>query len=86
MRNVQLLPTGVHVSVAYPPDTDTPGYANENTTKACIVPDTPPVLHNRFIIHALHCREYHLSGPLLCRLHQPYFLGLRGRYPSIFLG
>ncbi|CAL5221529.1 g3737 [Coccomyxa viridis] len=32
LRN-ELLPTGVHVSVAYPPDTDTPGYANENTTK-----------------------------------------------------
>ena len=43
LSNVQLLPTGVHVSVAYPPDTDTPGYANENTTKACFVPGAPSV-------------------------------------------
>ena len=33
---MQLLPTGVHVSIAYPPDTDTPGYANENTTKVSL--------------------------------------------------
>ena len=61
MRNVQLLPTGVHVSVAYPPDTNTPGYANENTTKACIVPDTPPVLsttgssYMRYIAESITC-------------------------------
>ena len=41
---MQLLPTGVHVSVAYPPDTDTPGYANENTTKVCITPGTSTLL------------------------------------------
>ena len=33
---VQLLPTGVHVSIAYPPDTDTPGYASENTSKVSL--------------------------------------------------
>lgn len=31
--HVQLLPTGVQVRIAYPPDTDTPGYAQENVTK-----------------------------------------------------
>ena len=29
----QLLPSGVRVSIAYPPDTDTTGYANENQMK-----------------------------------------------------
>ena len=38
--DVQLLPTGVRVSIAYPPDTDTPGYANENTTKVFFLPGT----------------------------------------------
>ncbi|KAI3426470.1 hypothetical protein D9Q98_008837 [Chlorella vulgaris] len=32
LRN-ELLGTGVEISVAYPPDTDTPGYAQENTCK-----------------------------------------------------
>lgn len=32
-HTLQLQGTGVRVSVAYPPDTDTPGYANENLTK-----------------------------------------------------
>ena len=36
---MQLLPSGVHVSIAYPPDTDTPGYANENTTKVGLYPE-----------------------------------------------
>ena len=30
---MQLLPSGVRVMVAYPPDTDTPGYAKENLSK-----------------------------------------------------
>ena len=30
----QLLASGVRVSVAYPPDTDTPGYTAEQQTKA----------------------------------------------------
>lgn len=30
---LQLQGTGVAISVGYPPDTDTPGYANENETK-----------------------------------------------------
>ena len=30
---MQLLSSGVRVMVAYPPDTDTPGYAKENLSK-----------------------------------------------------
>lgn len=30
---VQLVGTGLKVSIAYPPDTDTPGFQQENLTK-----------------------------------------------------
>lgn len=37
MRHLQLLPTGVQVRIAYPPDTDTPGYAQENVEKVLAI-------------------------------------------------
>lgn len=33
LTNLQVKPFGIYVSVAYPPDTDTPGYEIENLTK-----------------------------------------------------
>lgn len=33
---MQVKPYNVYVTVAYPPDTDTPGFAEENKTKASI--------------------------------------------------
>lgn len=50
---LQLLPTGVRMSIAYPPDTDTPGYANENTTKVTHVLAAP--VQPGVLLHLTNC-------------------------------
>jgi len=71
LRN-ELLGSGVSVHVAYPPDTDTPGYARENTTK-------PPECHAASraagdtlysadavagaMVRSLEKGRYHLASP-----------------------
>ncbi|KAK9824839.1 hypothetical protein WJX81_005235 [Elliptochloris bilobata] len=71
LRN-ELLASGVWVSVAYPPDTDTPGYAAEQKTK-------PPECHAlsraagdvlyspeqvaRCMVHGIEAGAYHLPSP-----------------------
>ncbi|KAK9824831.1 hypothetical protein WJX81_003644 [Elliptochloris bilobata] len=71
LRN-ELLASGVRVSVAYPPDTDTPGYAAEQKTK-------PPECHAfsraagdvlyspeqvaRCMVHGIEAGAHHLPSP-----------------------
>jgi short-subunit dehydrogenase len=68
IRN-ELLGTGVRCSIAYPPDTDTPGFEKENTTKP---PEcqriSPPEVHSastvaQLILSGAADGVYHLPSP-----------------------
>ena len=70
--NLQLQGTGVKISVAYPPDTDTPGYAQENLTKPGLctaVNDAvgsqlfPPDRVAKKMVKQLERGCYHLTTP-----------------------
>lgn len=69
---LQLQGTGVDVSVAYPPDTDTPGYATEEITKPGICKAVnkalgsklyPPEKVAKIIMRQLREGAYHLTTP-----------------------
>lgn len=72
LRN-ELLGTGVRVAVAYPPDTDTPGYAREQTTKppACHAASraagdvlySPDAVAARIVRDLARPGRYHLGSP-----------------------
>ena len=77
---MEVKPYGIYVSVAYPPDTDTPGYANEMETKPTLTkklsesgnlfkPDIVAV----DILHQISCQYFGittgLDGWLLKQLH-----------------
>lgn len=68
LRN-ELRGFGIRVSIAYPPDTDTPGFATENKTKPKeTLQITPPSVYNPAIVAAkivdgIELGDYHLSSP-----------------------
>lgn len=47
VSEMQVKPYNVYVTVAYPPDTDTPGFAEENKTKVSLPLAPTPVCHVR---------------------------------------
>ncbi|KDD72779.1 hypothetical protein H632_c2912p1, partial [Helicosporidium sp. ATCC 50920] len=68
----QLLGTGVICSVAYPPDTETPGYAHEEESKPAICRAVNAALGSelfpshkvaRAIVRGVQRRDYHIAGP-----------------------
>ena len=79
---LQLLPTGVHVSIAYPPDTDTPGYANENTTKVTPVLAAP--VQPGVLLHLTNCvlkmNDQRMAARVACKFW------CSGRAPSFGRG
>jgi len=68
LRN-ELLGFGITVQIAYPPDTETPGFAHENKTKppetsAMVPPDVyPPAKVASAIIRGAERGYYHLPSP-----------------------
>eukprot|EP00501_MAST-03F_sp_TOSAG23-6_P000583 GSMAST32.ASY1.ANO1.604.1 assembled CDS len=68
LRN-ELIGFGVKVSIAYPPDTDTPGFENENKskpaeTKAVSPPEVwPATAVARSLVSSMASGDYHLSSP-----------------------
>ncbi|KAL4449376.1 hypothetical protein ABPG77_007020 [Micractinium sp. CCAP 211/92] len=71
LRN-ELLGTGVEVSIAYPPDMDTPGYAAENETKPALCNAVNKALGNelfppekvaRCLLGGIERGAYHLPTP-----------------------
>merc|ERR1719316_358563 len=68
LRN-EVAGTGVRVGIAYPPDTDTPGFAEENKTKPAETLDiSPPSLYAadeaaRGIVAGLRGGQFHVLGP-----------------------
>ncbi|KAK9824854.1 hypothetical protein WJX81_008518 [Elliptochloris bilobata] len=71
LRN-ELLASGVRVSVAYPPDTDTPGYAAEQKTKPpechAVSRAAGDVLYSpeqvaRCMVHGIEAGAHHLPSP-----------------------
>ena len=68
LRN-ELRGTGVSLHVAYPPDTDTPGFAEENKKKPKeTLRISPPEVYSakavcRSIIDGMKRQEYHIWGP-----------------------
>lgn len=47
LPEMQVKPYNVYVTVAYPPDTDTPGYIEENKTKVSPAPEPQHQLPSR---------------------------------------
>eukprot|EP00939_MAST-03C_sp_MAST-3C-sp1_P002700 g2700.t1 len=68
LRN-ELRGFGIRVSIAYPPDTDTPGFENENKTKPKETLEiTPPSVYKPSIVasqivNGIEMGDYHLSSP-----------------------
>lgn len=68
LRN-ELRGFGIRVSIAYPPDTDTPGFEEENRTKPKeTLAITPPSVYSarvvaEYIADGIEIGDYHLSSP-----------------------
>uniref|UniRef100_A0A0E9WIJ5 Uncharacterized protein n=1 Tax=Anguilla anguilla TaxID=7936 RepID=A0A0E9WIJ5_ANGAN len=48
-------PYNIYVTVAYPPDTDTPGFAEENKSKVGYCDCERPLCINRPVSHIVGC-------------------------------